>query len=155
MTKYREILSLRSLGFSERNIANSCNVSRNTVAKVTVRADELRICWPLDFGMTDSALEAIMFPKEKSSTNKRMPDYDYIRKKLFRNGVNKKLLWVEYCEECRMNGEEPLAHSIANQSGISKYVAVKTLWQMPLWIVFPMTRIRSILRVLIQAKTSQ
>ena len=111
MTKYREILRLRSLGFSERNIANSCNVSRNTVAKVTARADELRICWPLDFGMTDSALEAIMFPKEKSATNKRMPDYDYIRKELLRNGVNKKLLWVEYCEECRMNGEEPLMYS--------------------------------------------
>ena len=111
MTKYREILRLRSLGFSERNIANSCGVSRNTVAKVTARADELHICWPLDTGMTDRALETIMFPKEKLATNKRMPDYDYIRKELLRNGVNKKLLWVEYCEECRMNGEEPLMNS--------------------------------------------
>ena len=34
MTKYREILRLKSLGFSERNIAQSCGVSRNTVAKV-------------------------------------------------------------------------------------------------------------------------
>ena len=34
MTKYREILRLQSLGFSERNIAQSCGVSRNTVAKV-------------------------------------------------------------------------------------------------------------------------
>ena len=34
MTKYREILRLKSLGFSERNIAHSCGVSRNTVAKV-------------------------------------------------------------------------------------------------------------------------
>ena len=32
MTKYREILRLKSLGFSERNIAQSCGVSRNTVA---------------------------------------------------------------------------------------------------------------------------
>lgn len=31
MTKYREILRLKSLGFSERNIAQSCGVSRNTV----------------------------------------------------------------------------------------------------------------------------
>ena len=28
-----------------------------------------------------------------------------------RNGVNKKLLWVEYCEECRMSNEEPLMYS--------------------------------------------
>ena len=53
--------------------------------------------------MTDSALEELMFPKNKSATNKRMPDFDYIRKELLRNGVNKKLLWVEYCEECRMS----------------------------------------------------
>ena len=37
MTKYREILRLKSLGFSERNIAQSCGVSRNTVAKVKKR----------------------------------------------------------------------------------------------------------------------
>ena len=48
MTKYREILRLKSLGFSERNIAASCGVSRNTVAKVTKRADELQLKWPLD-----------------------------------------------------------------------------------------------------------
>ena len=111
MTKYREILRLKSLGFSERNIAASCGVSRNTVAKVTKRADELQLRWPLDFDMTDSVLENLMFPKDKSAMNRRMPDYDYIRKELLRNGVNKKLLWVEYCEECRMNSEEPLMYS--------------------------------------------
>ena len=44
-------------------------------------------------------------------TNKRMPDYDYIRKELLRNGVSKKLLWTEYMEECRTNGDEPLMYS--------------------------------------------
>ena len=34
MTKYREILRLRSLEFSERNIARSAGVSRHTVKKV-------------------------------------------------------------------------------------------------------------------------
>ena len=34
MTKYREILRLHSMDFSQRNIALSCSVSRNTVAKV-------------------------------------------------------------------------------------------------------------------------
>ena len=96
MTKYREILRLKSLGFSERNIAQSCGVSRNTVAKVLKKAAEIKLSWPLDFDMTDSALEELMFPKDKSATNKRMPNFDYIRKELLRNGVNKKLLWVEY-----------------------------------------------------------
>lgn len=111
MTKYREILRLKSLGFSERNIAQSCSVSRNTVSKVVKRASELGISWPFDFDMTDSALEELMFPRDKTLTNRRMPDFDYIRKELLRNGVNKKLLWVEYCEECRLGGEEPLMYS--------------------------------------------
>ena len=111
MTRYREILRLNSLGFSERNIALSCGVSRNTVSKVLDRAEELKIKWPLDHDMTDGILDEMFFPKEKSATNKRMPDFDYIRKELLRNGVNKKLLWVEYCEECRNNNDEPLMYS--------------------------------------------
>ena len=43
MTKYRDIIRLKSLRFSERNIARSCNVSRNTVSKVLSKADEMKI----------------------------------------------------------------------------------------------------------------
>ena len=112
MTKYREILRLKSLNFSERNIALSCSVSRNTVSKICKKADELNLRWPLEESMTDATLETILFPRDKSATNKRIPDYAYIRKELLRNGVSKKLLWSEYCEECRMAGEEPLMYSV-------------------------------------------
>ena len=62
--------------------------------------------------MTDTELQRLMFSKEsKVSAKKRMPDYDYIRKELLRNGVSKKLLWTEYMEDCRANGEEPLMYS--------------------------------------------
>ena len=44
-------------------------------------------------------------------STKRMPNYDYIRKELLRNGVNKKLLWTEYLEECQRNGDDPLLYS--------------------------------------------
>ena len=111
MTKKRETLLQKSLGFSERKIAHSCGVSRNTVGRVVKQAAEMNLSWPLDHDMADSALEGMLFPKVKSATNKRMPDYDYIRRELLRNGVNKKLLWVEYCEECHMNSEEPLMYS--------------------------------------------
>ena len=43
MTKYREIIRLKSLNFSERNIALSCSVSRNTVSKICKKAKELNI----------------------------------------------------------------------------------------------------------------
>ena len=40
-----------------------------------------------------------------------MPDYAYIHKELLRNGVSKKLLWTEYMEDCRANGEKPIMYS--------------------------------------------
>ena len=111
-TKYREIIRLTGLGFSQRNIMASCGVSQKTVVKVQKRARELNISWPLDESMTNTKLQKLMFSKEsKVSTNKRIPDYAYIRKELLRNGVSKKLLWTEHMEDCRANGDEPLMYS--------------------------------------------
>ena len=105
MTKYREILRLTALGLSQRNIVQSIGVSQKTVVKVQKRAREMHLSWPLDENLTDAALETLMFPKEsKVSKQKRMPDFNYIQKELLRNGVNKKLLWTEYLEECRQSG---------------------------------------------------
>ena len=112
MTKYREILRLLSLGFSNRNIALSVPCSRNTVAKVLKRAQELDISWPLEDNQTDEVLESLFYPKQNDHSQKRMPDYDYIRKELLRNGVSKKLLWTEYMKDCRANGDEPLMYSL-------------------------------------------
>lgn len=111
MTKYREILRLHSMDFSERNIARSCSVSRNTVSKVISAAKDKGISWPFDKDVTDVNLENILFPKTKTAKKRRMPDFDYIRKELLRNGVNKKLLWTEYLEECRQTGDEPLMYT--------------------------------------------
>lgn len=112
MTKYREIIRLTGLGFSQRNIMASCSVAPKTVVKVQKRARELSLLWPLDEAMTDTELQKLMFPHEnRVSPNKRMPDYDYIHKELLRNGVSKKLLWTEYMEDCRANGEKPLMYS--------------------------------------------
>ena len=112
MTKYREILRLSGLGLSQQDIADSCNVSKKTVNRVLKRAKELDISWPLDESDTDAVLAEKFFPSANQVTsNKRMPDYDYIRKELLRNGVSKKLLWTEYMEDCRANGEEPLMYS--------------------------------------------
>ena len=112
MTKYREILRLTTLGLSQRDIIHSINVSQKTIVKVQRRAQELKLSWPLDESLTDAALDKLMFPKAAgASRSKRMPDYDYIQKELLRNGVNKKLLWTEYLEDCRLAGEEPLMYS--------------------------------------------
>lgn len=110
MTKYREIIRLKSLGISQDEIAGSCHVSKKTVNRVLKRAEELHIAWPLQENETDVALEAKLFPppNSKQLTDRKMPNFDYIQKELLRNGVNKKLLWTEYLEECRLSGVKPL-----------------------------------------------
>lgn len=113
MTKYREILRLSNLGLSQQSIADSCGVSKKTVNRVLKKAKEINISWPLDANDTDAVLAEKLFPSadKPTASNKRMPDFAYIRKELLRNGVSKKLLWTEYMEDCRANGEEPLMYS--------------------------------------------
>lgn len=114
MTKYREIIRLAGLNLSQTNIALSVGASKTTVNKVLKAAKEQNLVWPLEPKYTDDLLAQTLFPKvgkSTVSTNKRMPDYAYIRKELLRNGVNKKLLWTEYLEECRQSGDEPLMYS--------------------------------------------
>lgn len=114
MTKYREILRLSHLGLSQQNIADSCSVSKKTVNRVLKRAKDLQLSWPLEANQTDQVLADILFAsanKHSAYSQKRMPDFNYIRKELLRNGVNKKLLWTEYMEECRLAGKEPLMYS--------------------------------------------
>ncbi len=113
MTKYREILRLASLGLSQQSIADSCNASKKTVNRVLKRAKELQLYWPLVEAETDAVIAEKLFPSAtgKGSFGKKLPDFDYIQKELLRNGVNKKLLWTEYLEECRLSGESPLMYS--------------------------------------------
>lgn len=113
MTKYREIIRLAGLNLSQTNIALSCSVSKTTVNKVLKAAKEKNIAWPLDTSMTDAVLEQLLFPKvaDAASAARKMPNFAYIRKELLKNGVNKKLLWTEYLEDCRLSGDNPLMYS--------------------------------------------
>jgi len=96
MTKYREIIRLTSLGCSQRIITASCNVSQKTVVKVQKRAKELNLSWPLEDSLTEIELSKLMFPQERISSQKRMPDFEYIRKELFR--VRNTEVNVNFCD---------------------------------------------------------
>ena len=116
MTKYREIIRLAQpcLNLSQDKIAASCNVSKGTVNKVLKAARKQDLSWPLPDHYTDQVLKGILFPEQDQqeiNSSRREPDYEYIRKELLRNGVNKKLLWTEYLEECRLAGDKPLMYS--------------------------------------------
>ncbi len=99
-----DIFKIKGMGFNllkrDESLADSADGGRIQVAVMVYRVNG------------SFQLEGLLFPKEdKISSSKRMPDFAYIRKELLRNGVSKKLLWTEYMEDCRANGEEPLMYS--------------------------------------------
>jgi len=112
MTPYREILRLASLGLSQQNISESCNSSKRTVNRIINRAKEINLSWPFDDNVTDKSLHEKLFPqKSRQYSTKKLPDFDYIRKEILKNGVNKTLLWAEYVKECQQSKQEPLMYS--------------------------------------------
>ena len=107
MTNYREILRLHSLGLNKTEIASSCQCARNTVAATLERAANCGLQWPLPEEMSDKQLSERLFPSNASKPVYKMPDYAYVHKELQRSGITLNLLWLEYCDQCRVAGEIP------------------------------------------------
>ena len=110
---YREILRLYSENeYSQQEIADSVGSSKRTVNKTLKLAQEHHIHWPLPPGQTNGELAKLLTtPPQKTQSDRQIPDFDLVHKQLLRNGVNKKLLWTEYIEHCRLGGQIPLMYS--------------------------------------------
>lgn len=148
MTKYREILRLSSLGLSQQNIADSCNVSKKTVNRVLRRAKELDISWPLDESDTDAVLAEKFFPSANQVTsNKRMPDYAYIRKELLRNGVSK-----NFFGRNTWRSVEPMAmnHSCIHNSATTSNRMSRNIVLPCISTINPVNRLKLIGQVILQ-----
>ncbi|MHB1630214.1 MAG: IS21 family transposase [Bacilli bacterium] len=111
MTKYREILRLKSMGLSQRSIASSCQCSRNTVSEVLNRANVLELVWPLPEEVTEADLQYLLFPERAQASTRKIPDCEHIHRELAKSGVTLSLLWSEYCESCRLSQEIPLKYT--------------------------------------------
>ena len=99
MTNYREVLRLKSLGYSQRSIASSAKASRNTVSDVLKKAEQLNIAWPLEDDVTNETLDELFNGKRNSgSVPYAVINYEYIHRELSKKGVTLTLLWHEYCE---------------------------------------------------------
>ena len=107
MTNHKEILRLKSLGLSNTEVASSCGCGRNTVTRVLQRASELGLTWASVRGMTETEITEKLFPRSSHNPMYRMPDYEHIHHEMQKSGVTLSLLWVEYCEQCRANGDIP------------------------------------------------
>jgi transposase len=111
MSKEKQILQLLQKGYSQRRIADTLKVSRNTVAKVTKAVMEHPI--PVDIldSISESELCQKLFPEEALIPVHVTPDFDYIHKELLKSGVTLKLLWQEYVDACRNEGKPPYMYS--------------------------------------------
>lgn len=111
MVKYREILRLKAMGISVRNIAHSCGCAINTVRSVCNKATAAGISWPIPDEMTDEVIrDAIFIPREPSSDKAKI-DHEWIAREMLRPGVSMILLWGEYCESAVVDGREPYMYS--------------------------------------------
>lgn len=107
MVNHKEILRLKSLGLAHQKIAESCGCGRNTVTRTLARACEQNLSWDTAKELSPQQVTAALFPPEKAAPVYKMPDYEWVHREMQKSGVTLSLLWVEYCEQCRQNGELP------------------------------------------------
>jgi transposase len=99
MRTIKEILRLKwKHGFSNKQVAQSCNISRSTVRDYVRRAEAAGLSWPLDPALDDATLEQVLFPVQPitPSSPRHLPSMEYLFRESKKKGVTMQLLWYEY-----------------------------------------------------------
>ena len=107
MVNHKEILRLKSLGLTHREIVDAAGCGRNTVTRTLAWAREQKLDWQQAQSMSQQEVSQRLFPTEQKNPVYKMPDYEWVHREMQKNGVTLSLLWVEYCEQCRAAGEIP------------------------------------------------
>jgi transposase len=115
MRKIRELLRLKQLGRSQRQIASSLCVAVGTVCSQLRRAREAGMTWERAAEMTDTELEAVLFRDggRNEGATRAAIDYSHLHEQLHQAGVTLQLLWSEYLDRvaARGDGTKPYQYS--------------------------------------------
>lgn len=115
MRKIRELLRLKHLGRSQRQIASSLCVAVGTVCGQLRRARETGMTWERAQEMTDAELESALFRDcgRNVAATRAAIDYGHVHGELHRDGVTLQLLWSEYLDSvaARGDGTKPYQYS--------------------------------------------
>ena len=111
MSKEHQILHHLSEGNSQRMIAGTLSVSRNTVASVLAAAKRSGKTFPELLQMDEQTLFQTLFPEKAAEPVLVMPDFEKIHKELLRHGVTLRLLWEEYVDACHEAKQPPYMYS--------------------------------------------
>lgn len=98
-------------GNSQRSIAGTLGVSRNTVASVFAAAKRSGRSYPELLEMEEASLLSTLFPEKETESVLVRPDYEKIHKELLRHGVTLRLLWEEYVDDCHASKQPPYMYS--------------------------------------------
>ena len=99
MRNIREILRLKFEGnLSDRQIAKSTQVSRSTISDYLRRFAISGLTWPLSTEVTDTTIDALLFPTKSANPDalRPIPDWAVVNCEMRRKGVTLFLLWQEY-----------------------------------------------------------
>lgn len=98
MRTIREVLRLRlDQKLSYREVSTACQIGPTSVHEYLRRAAAAGLGWPLPEGLSDAALEELLFPTVFVPRAERVPpDLEHVAHELRRKGVTLFLLWEEY-----------------------------------------------------------
>lgn len=122
MVNHKEILRLKSLGLTHREIVDAAGCGRNTVTRTLARAREQKLDWQQTQSMSQQEVSQRLFPTEQKDPVYKMPDYEWVHREMQKNGVTLSLLWMECCEQCHQNGELPYGR-IVNLASMNSFAA--------------------------------
>ena len=107
MLDYLSIVRAVYSGLSQREVAKTHQVSRNTVALLLRQAKSLGWLTQEDLKDADPAARSGVLGKERGTTRDatfKLPDYNYVHAELAKPHVTLHLLWEEYVESSRQEG---------------------------------------------------
>ncbi len=111
MTKYTEILRLKDQGLSQRQIALSLRISRNTIKDFLSRLEASDLSLPLSETITDHDLWRMLYVDKRESLSYCIPDYGWMEQELRHKGVTLISLWGAYRISCNEQEKQPYGYT--------------------------------------------
>lgn len=100
--KITEMLRLKELGLSQRQIAQGAGCARSTVGDVLSRCHANGLDYESAQALTDGQLQSLLYPASTLHRQKPEPDWQYIHGELVKHkNLNLQFMWEEY------RGENP------------------------------------------------
>ena len=80
---------------------------RSTVISTLQYAAAKSLTWDSVRDWSEKEVAEKLLPSVETKQTYKMPEYDMVHREMQKSGVTLNLLWLEYCEQCRLAGEQP------------------------------------------------